>query len=66
MANRLTENSNWTVLLLEAGGLETEISDVPIFATSLQMSELDWKYKTEPQPDVACLCANCNNSTKLD
>lgn len=54
MANRLTEIENWTVLLLEAGGDETELSDVPLLAAYLQLSQLDWKYKTEPQPG-ACL-----------
>lgn len=29
MASRLSEVRNWTVLLIEAGGDETEISDVP-------------------------------------
>lgn len=32
VANRLSEEKNWTVLLLEAGGDETEISDVPSLA----------------------------------
>ena len=32
VANRLTENPAWRVLLLEAGGDETEISDVPALA----------------------------------
>ncbi|PNF38177.1 hypothetical protein B7P43_G14240, partial [Cryptotermes secundus] len=54
LANRLTEMENWTVLLLEAGGDETEISDVPVLAAYLQLSKLDWKYKTEPQ-GTACL-----------
>ena len=54
MANRLTEVENWNVLLLEAGGDETEISDVPLMAGFLQLSKLDWKYKTEPQAG-ACL-----------
>ena len=35
---------------LEAGGDETELSDVPALAANLQLSPLDWKYKTEPQP----------------
>ncbi|XP_069699000.1 glucose dehydrogenase [FAD, quinone]-like [Periplaneta americana] len=54
LANRLTEVDDWTVLLLEAGGDETEISDVPVLAAYLQLSKLDWKYKTEPQ-GTACL-----------
>lgn len=54
VASRLSEIEDWNVLLLEAGGDETEISDVPMFAGYLQLSQLDWKYKTEPQGDV-CL-----------
>jgi len=41
-------------LLLEAGGDEPEISDVPLLAGYLQLSQLDWQYKTEAQDD-ACL-----------
>lgn len=62
IANRLTEVENWNVLLLEAGGDETEISDVPLMAGYLQLSQLDWKYKTEPS-GKACLAMNggrCN------
>jgi choline dehydrogenase-like flavoprotein len=44
----LSEIHNWTILLLEAGGDENEISDVPAFAGMLQMSEMDWQYKTTP------------------
>merc|ERR1719445_723859 len=55
IANRLTEEGKWRVLLLEAGGDETEISDVPALAAYLQLGRMDWKYKTEPQPGVACL-----------
>lgn len=51
---RLSEIEDWNVLLIEAGGDETEISDVPVLAAYLQLSQLDWKYKTEPQPN-ACL-----------
>ncbi|CAB0043384.1 unnamed protein product [Trichogramma brassicae] len=53
IANRLTENPAWSVLLLEAGGHETEITDVPILSLYLHKSKLDWKYRTQPQ-DSAC------------
>ena len=55
VANRLSEDPRWRVLLLEAGGDETEISDVPSLAAYLQLGSMDWKYKTEPQPGRACL-----------
>ncbi|XP_039307163.1 glucose dehydrogenase [FAD, quinone]-like [Solenopsis invicta] len=53
LANRLTENPEWSVLLLEAGGHETEITDVPILSLFLHKSKLDYKYRTQPQ-DTAC------------
>lgn len=45
LANRLTEIGDWKVLLLEAGGHETEISDVPILSLYLHKTKLDWKYR---------------------
>lgn len=54
VANRLSEVEQWNILLLEAGGDETEVSDVPLMASYLQLSQLDWKYKTEPMKD-SCL-----------
>lgn len=54
VASRLSEMEDWNVLLLEAGGDETELSDVPLFAGYLQLTQLDWQYKTESQDD-ACL-----------
>ncbi|XP_059049407.1 glucose dehydrogenase [FAD, quinone] [Achroia grisella] len=53
LANRLSEVEGWNVLLLEAGGHETEITDVPLLSLYLHKSKLDWKYRTEPQ-DTAC------------
>lgn len=61
VANRLTEVENWNILLLEAGGDETEISDVPLMAGYLQLSKMDWKYKTEPS-GTSCL----GKSNKVD
>ncbi|XP_055845318.1 glucose dehydrogenase [FAD, quinone] [Episyrphus balteatus] len=54
VANRLSEISSWNILLLEAGPDENEISDVPSLAAYLQLSRLDWQYKTEPS-NKACL-----------
>ncbi|XP_061934725.1 glucose dehydrogenase [FAD, quinone] isoform X2 [Apis cerana] len=55
IASRLSEVSNWTVLLLEAGGDETEISDVPLLAGYIQLSDMDWKYQTSP-PTSSAYC----------
>jgi len=51
IANRLSENADATVLLLEAGGPDTkpEIAD-PIGFPRLWGSEVDWQYRTEPEP----------------
>lgn len=45
VASRLSEIADWKVLLLEAGGHETEISDVPLLSLYLHKSKLDWKYR---------------------
>lgn len=45
LANRLTEIKGWRVLLLEAGGHETEVSDVPIMSLYLHKSKMDWGYR---------------------
>ncbi|EEB16963.1 glucose dehydrogenase precursor, putative [Pediculus humanus corporis] len=54
VASRLSEIPDWKILLLEAGPDENEISDVPALAAFLQLSRLDWQYKTEPT-GKACL-----------
>lgn len=41
------------VLLLEAGGSENIISDIPIAYQMLQHTPMDWSYLTEPQ-EAAC------------
>jgi len=64
VANRLSEKRNWSVLLLEAGGDETEISDIPSLAGYLQLTDLDWQYKTSPPTDsqycLAMIGDRCN------
>jgi hypothetical protein len=57
VTNRLTEVDDWKVLLLEAGGDETIVSDVPGLAHHLQRTNIDWSYKTVPQSG-ACLAFN--------
>ena len=57
LANRLSENPDHRVLLLEAGGDENGLSNIPALAAYLQMTEMDWKYKTQAQ-DMACLAMN--------
>jgi len=54
LASRLSEVDYWSVLLIEAGGHETTLSQVPMLAAHQQLSDIDWKYKTESQ-DTACL-----------
>lgn len=52
LASRLSEIGDFTVLLLEAGGVEPVTSTIPWFHTLLPGSSLDWKYKTVPQKDI--------------
>lgn len=59
VANRLSEVPNWKVLLIEAGPDENEISDTPSLAAYLQLSKLDWAYKTKPS-NSSCLGMNNN------
>ncbi|XP_054004410.1 glucose dehydrogenase [FAD, quinone]-like isoform X2 [Hylaeus anthracinus] len=54
LANRLSENKKWNVLLLEAGGTETLFNQIPIFVGYFQLSNFNWGYKVEPQKN-ACL-----------
>lgn len=53
LANRLSEDEDRKVLLLEAGGSENILSDIPIAAATLQMTPIDWAYQTEPQ-EASC------------
>lgn len=48
VASRLSEVEGWRVLLLEAGRDENEISDIPSLSAYLQLTDMDWKYRTQP------------------
>lgn len=54
LANRLSENPDWTVLLIEAGQDENVMSEVPVLFPILQTSSIDWQFVTEPS-DQYCL-----------
>lgn len=53
LANRLTENPKWSVLLLETGKGENLLSRIPLFAPALQLTHYDWQYLMEYQPGFA-------------
>lgn len=54
MANRLSENPKWNVLLIEAGDVETPLQGVPVAAPYSVFTKYNWGYTGEPQTD-ACL-----------
>ncbi|RXG73298.1 Glucose dehydrogenase [FAD, quinone] [Armadillidium vulgare] len=47
VASRLSENSDFQVLLLEAGGDETGITVTPGFYRKFVRMDQDWNYATE-------------------
>lgn len=47
VASRLSENPDWKILLLEAGGDPPIESEIPNFFIALQKSKFDWNYHTE-------------------
>ena len=49
LANRLSENVNWKILLLEAGKIENIFNEVPAFTTYKQSTDYNWGYTAEPQ-----------------
>lgn len=52
IANRLSENPEWNILLLEAGGNPTILTRVPLLAPLVQFTRNDWNYFTEPEEKV--------------
>lgn len=52
LASRLSENPNWNVLLVEAGNVKQDTSmkaEIPISYSELQLTDIDWQFKTVPQ-----------------
>lgn len=54
LAYRLTENPHFNVLLIEAGGTETQLTEVPYIHQIWRDSRLDWKIASEAQ-ETSCL-----------
>ncbi|XP_043267087.1 glucose dehydrogenase [FAD, quinone] [Venturia canescens] len=54
VAARLTEEDNFSVLLIEAGNDEPTGTQIPSFFFNFLGSDIDWKYNTESESD-ACL-----------
>lgn len=48
LANRLSENPYWNILLIEAGPDEISLTDMPLMFPTIQLSPFDWQYQTEP------------------
>ncbi|EDW06812.1 glucose dehydrogenase [FAD, quinone] [Drosophila mojavensis] len=58
LAARLSENPNWTVYLIEAGGVENLMHMIPVLAPMLQLTASNWNYKSQPQ---RLACRGMNN-----
>lgn len=54
LANRLSEKEEWKVLLLEAGDVENDFTDIPAMNYYLRTTPMNWGYFTTPQ-DSSCL-----------
>lgn len=52
LVNRLSEVSNWKILLLEAGGEPDILSDIPYWSP-LTYLNLDWGYYAEKEDNLA-------------
>ncbi|CAG5052990.1 unnamed protein product [Parnassius apollo] len=54
VANRLSEESNWSILLLEAGGNPTLGTEIPSLYMNNYGTDVDWNFRTDSQEN-ACL-----------
>ncbi|CAG9574367.1 unnamed protein product [Danaus chrysippus] len=53
LANRLSEEEQWRILLIEAGSEEPDITMIPSLYKALKGSSLDWNYSTQPE-EMSC------------
>nr|CAD7438273.1 unnamed protein product [Timema bartmani]CAD7454021.1 unnamed protein product [Timema tahoe] len=54
ITSRLSENTNWEVLLLEAGPEEPSITEIPTYSIGAIGTAVDWQYSTQEQ-NTSCL-----------
>ncbi|VEN57082.1 unnamed protein product [Callosobruchus maculatus] len=54
VANKLSENKDWKVLVLEAGGYPSATSDTPALLFSVIDSKEDWQFQAEYE-EGSCL-----------
>ncbi|XP_058447549.1 glucose dehydrogenase [FAD, quinone]-like [Malaya genurostris] len=59
LAARLSEISDWSILLIEAGSNENLLMDIPMFVHYLQSYDVNWDYRTKPS-DEYCLAFKNN------
>ncbi|GAB0093744.1 hypothetical protein DMENIID0001_089180 [Sergentomyia squamirostris] len=60
LANRLSENPNWKILLLEAGGNPPVESNIPRLFSTIWHSKYDWNYHVEPSDQYSISSDNGN------
>ncbi|XP_072399341.1 glucose dehydrogenase [FAD, quinone]-like [Diabrotica undecimpunctata] len=60
IANRLSEVPEWNVLLIEAGPVPTDLTDIPSLCGSFSFTDYNWGYRAERQEHF---CRGCINKT---
>ncbi|RVE45935.1 hypothetical protein evm_009408 [Chilo suppressalis] len=63
IAHRLAAETNFTFIVIEAGGKSNSLFEIPVLSPMLHNSVYDWQYETVPQEN-ACLAMN-NKKCKL-
>lgn len=65
LANRLSEVANWKILLVEAGKEEMFLTDIPLLAPILHITDYNWGYRTEPKSGKVMIFFYFNTVNRL-